>query len=92
MVGQLAAGDGGGARSRGIEAEDHPHRGRLAGAVRAQEAGDDAGLDGESEVVHREGVAVGLGEVGDVDHASIMKNERWLRIPHRKASQLLPRE
>src|SRR5688500_12994146 len=47
----------------GVKAEDHPHRGGLAGAVGAEEASDDAGLDGESEVVDGDLVAVPLREV-----------------------------
>jgi hypothetical protein len=76
VLGERTAVDGGGARRGGVEAEDHPHRGRLAGAVRAEEAGDDAGADGEAEVVDGELLAVGLGEVGDFDHVSILQIRR----------------
>ena len=37
------------APGRGVEAQDQPHGGRLAGAVRAEEAGHPAGPDGEAE-------------------------------------------
>ena len=40
-----AAADGDGAGGRAVEAEDQPHRGRLARAVRAEEAGHRPGLD-----------------------------------------------
>ena len=40
--------DGDVARGRRVEAEDQPHRRRLAGAVRAEEAGHDARLDREA--------------------------------------------
>ena len=46
-VGVAAAVDGHRAGGRPVEAEDHPHRRGLAGAVRAEEAGHPAGLDGE---------------------------------------------
>ena len=46
-----------------VQAEDHPHRRGLAGAVGAEEAGDAAGLDGEVDAVDRGLVAVALGEV-----------------------------
>ena len=35
-----------------LQAGDHVERGRLAGAVRADEPGDDAGLDVEIDVAH----------------------------------------
>ena len=56
------------AGGRPVEAEDHPHGGRLAGAVRAEEAGDLPGLDVEAEVVDGDDVAVALGEAADGDH------------------------
>ncbi len=52
-----------------VEAEDHPHGRGLAGAVRAEEAGDPAGLDGEREAVDGGLLAVGLGEALGGDHA-----------------------
>ena len=55
-----------------VETEHHPHRRRLAGAVGAEEAGDDAGLHGEGEVGNGGGVAVALGEFVDIDHDSII--------------------
>ena len=51
-----------------VQAEDQPHGGRLAGAVRAEEPGDLAGLDGEGQVVDGELVAVPLGEAPCLDH------------------------
>jgi hypothetical protein len=44
------------------EPDHHAHRGRLAGAVRADEAGDATGLHREGQCVDRGAVAVGLGE------------------------------
>src|SRR3954451_10023003 len=38
---------------RRIEPENQAHRRRLPGTVRAEEAGDDPGADGEAEVVDR---------------------------------------
>ena len=54
--------DGDRAGGRPVQAEDHPHRGGLAGAVRPEEAGDDAGPDGERQVVDGDLVAVPLGQ------------------------------
>jgi hypothetical protein len=45
------------------EADHHPHGGRLAGAVRSDEAGDTAGGHLEREVVDHEARAVPLGEL-----------------------------
>ena len=54
------------------EPDHHPHRGRLAGAVRADEAGDPAGGDVEGQVVDGGAVAVVLGESGDGDHEVLL--------------------
>ena len=62
-------GDRGGS-GRGPGEPDHdPHRGRLAGAVRAEESGHPARGGGEADVVDREGGAVLLRESVDGDHA-----------------------
>ena len=50
------------------EPDHHPHRGRLAGSVRADEAGDAAGGDVECQVVDGGAVAVVLGDFVDGDH------------------------
>src|SRR6185503_15473165 len=55
---------------RRVEAEDQAHRRRLAGAVRPEEAGHDAGLDGEGEVVDGTLVPVVLRQVACLDHRS----------------------
>ena len=60
-------------RGRRVQAEDHAHRGGLAGAVRAEETGDHARPDREGQVVHGHLVAVALGQLGDFDHAP----QRW---------------
>ncbi len=57
------------ARGGVVQAEDHPHRRRLAGAVGAQEAGDGAGSHLEGQVVHSGLVAVALGQADCLDHA-----------------------
>ena len=54
-----------------VEAEDQPHRRRLAGAVGAEEAGDDPGLDREGEVVDGDLLAVTLAESVDLDHLAL---------------------
>ena len=51
-----------------IEPEHEPHRGRLPGPVGTQEAGHLAVLDGERQVVDRQGGAVALGGAADLDH------------------------
>jgi hypothetical protein len=56
------------AGGRGVEPEDHSHRRRLAGAVRAEEAGDDTRLNREGQLVDRESVAVPLGQRPRLDH------------------------
>ena len=56
------------ASRRAVEAEDHAHGRRLAGSVRAEEAGDHAGPHGEGELIDGELVAVGLREIAHFDH------------------------
>ena len=57
-----------GARGRRHQAGDHAHRRRLAGAVRAEEAGHRAGLQRERDVVDDGPAAVLLGQSADLDH------------------------
>ena len=54
------------------QAEDAAHRRRLARAVRAEESGDPARLDGHGEVVDGDAGAVLLGQADDLDHPSSM--------------------
>ena len=61
---------GGRSRVRHVEAEDHAHGGGLAGAVGAEEAGHEAGSDGEAEAVDGEGLAVALRQGFGDDHGS----------------------
>ena len=56
------------ALARAVEADDHAHGGRLAGAVRAEEAGDLAGAHGERDVVDGGLRAEALGESFCSDH------------------------
>ena len=49
-------------------AGEHPHRRRLARAVRSEEAENLAPLDGKADVVHRGYGAVPLGEMLNFDH------------------------
>ena len=73
--GQLAVGPAEHRRlSRGGpgQAEDAAHRRRLARAVRAEESGDPARLDGHGEVVDGDAGAVLLGQAVDLDHAPSM--------------------
>mmetsp|Transcript_20735 Transcript_20735/g.65201 ORF Transcript_20735/g.65201 Transcript_20735/m.65201 type:complete len:609 (-) Transcript_20735:3142-4968(-) len=55
-------------------AEDHVERGRLAGAVRAEEAEDLAARDAEGDVVDGDGVG-GVGRLGGVDLAEVLDDE-----------------
>src|SRR5581483_4575721 len=68
MIAVVLSVDGHIAARRPAEAEDEPHRRRLARAVRAEEAGDDPGPDGEAEVVDRPLLAVVLREPDGFDH------------------------
>ncbi|EOY50370.1 hypothetical protein SLI_5662 [Streptomyces lividans 1326] len=63
------AADGHVARRGVVQAQDHPHRRRLARAVGPQEAGDGTGPHLEGEVVHGGLVAVSLGQADSLDHA-----------------------
>ena len=56
------------ALARAVEADDHAHGGRLAGAVRAEEAGDLAGAHRERDVVDGGLRAEALGESFCSDH------------------------
>src|SRR6185437_8265226 len=68
VVGVLLAVDGDEAVVGRVEAQDEPHRRRLAGAVRPEESGDDARLHGEAQVVDGDRVAVALRQVAGLDH------------------------
>jgi hypothetical protein len=63
------------ARRRLREPEEHAKRGRLAGAVRAEEAGDGSRLQGEGEVVHGDDIAEPLGQRPDGDDGSAAVTE-----------------
>ena len=64
------------------------HRGRLAGAVRPEEAGHDARLDRERDVVDGREGAVALGEAFDCDHATSLREPD--EPPHRARGQISP--
>src|SRR6202000_1218920 len=49
-------------------AQDHPHRGGLAGAVRAEKARHGSGADVKAEVVHGGRGAVALDQAACLDH------------------------
>ena len=65
----VAAVDGDVAARRCVEPEDQAHRRRLAGAVRPEEARDDARLHGEAEPVDGPLLAVVLREIARLDHS-----------------------
>ena len=56
------------ARTRSVKAQDHAHRGRLAGPVWAHKAGHPAGLHVEGDSVDGNRGAVALGEMLRLDH------------------------
>ena len=62
----------------------HPHGGRLAGAVRAQEAEDGAGRHGDVDTRQRLGLPVALGQPFGLDHEVSSH-----RHPYRSLSKLL---
>jgi hypothetical protein len=51
-----------------VQPGDHPHRGGLAGPVRAEKAGHDARLDDEIQTVNGQLLSVSLTEVFYLDH------------------------
>jgi hypothetical protein len=53
---------------RRVQPEDHPHGGRLAGAVRPEEAGDHARPHREAQVVDRQLAAIPFGQPVGFDH------------------------
>jgi len=55
------------ASRRGEKTTDHVQCGRLAGAVRTDQSGDGASLDGERHHIHRLHAAVILGQVFDLE-------------------------
>src|SRR5215475_5669882 len=70
MVAVVAAVDGDVATGGRVEPENQAHRGRLAGAVRPEEARHDARSHAEAEPVDRALRAVVLREVARLDHES----------------------
>ena len=66
-----AAADQGPAGGRRGQAQDDPHGGGLARAVRAEEAGHVPGLDREAQVVDRGDRAEPLGQPGHLDQAGV---------------------
>src|SRR6185437_10205429 len=67
-VGEPLSVDGRGAGSRDGQADHGAHRGGLAGAVRAEEAGDVAGQGGEGDVVDGGEAGVPPGQRLNSDH------------------------
>ena len=67
-VGERGAAEGHRAAVGREHAEDDPHRGGLAGAVAADEAGEAAVADGEAHRVEGEALAVALGDVVEFEH------------------------
>jgi hypothetical protein len=63
---------------RAREPDDHLQRGRLAGAVRPEEAGDSARANDEGQVVDRLHVAVVLRQALDHDRRGRLRNVRRL--------------
>ena len=57
------------------EAEQNSQGGRLARAVRTEEAGDRALADGERQTVDGRGLPVALAKVDDLDHARTLSGQ-----------------
>ena len=71
VPGERRAVDGHRARRRPVQPHDHAHGGGFAGPVRAQEAGDPAGFDGEVDAGDGGLFAVNLGQASCFDHGSV---------------------
>ena len=70
-AGQLQVGlavDGDRPCGRVVQTQDQPHGGGLAGPVRAEKTGHQAGADHEAETVDRDGGAVPLDKTTGLDH------------------------
>jgi hypothetical protein len=76
MPGVLLPVDGDRARGRIVQVDDHAHRGGLAGAVRAEEAGYHTRADGETQVLHGGLLAVLLGQAPGLDHHCLVSLPR----------------
>ncbi len=63
----VATEEPGGTGVAALQAEQHPDRGRLPGAVGAEESGDLTGTDGQVQAVERFDGAERLAQVGDFD-------------------------
>ena len=72
--------DGRPPRRRGLETHDHPHRRRLAGAVRPEETGHDAGSDLKAQIADGLGAAEALGQVFNNDHAIAPRSGRSTQL------------
>lgn len=64
-----------------VQAEDHPHRGGLPGAVGPQEAGDDARPHTEGQLVDRRLLAVAFGQPREFDHCVPPRRFWWFARP-----------
>ncbi|GMA96436.1 hypothetical protein GCM10025881_32600 [Pseudolysinimonas kribbensis] len=64
-----------------VEAHDHAHGRRLAGAVRPEESRHEPGAHREVDVVDRGGGAEGLRELVDFDHPPTLTIGGWMPAP-----------
>src|SRR4029453_17606307 len=85
LVRDVGAVDDDRARGRALEARDHPERGRLAAAGRAEERDELASVGVEVEVLDRGDVAELLANVGQLQeaHRSLVLVTRWRFIERR---------
>ncbi len=65
------------AGTRRVQAQDHPHRGRLARPVGAQEPGHASRLDDEGDLVDRNRLSVTLRQLLRLDHCSSFPRCPW---------------
>ena len=77
------------ARRRGVQAQDHPHRGRLPGAVGPQEPGHMPRAHREAQVIHRRDRPEALGQLVHLDHDRADRNTPGKQRPIRGNPSLL---
>ncbi len=87
---EVVAADGHPAGRRPVQAENHPHRRRLARPVGAEEPGDGAGPHLEGKVVHGRLRAIALGQADCLDHAPAPST--YLSSGHRPSAARPPYE
>src|SRR6202521_414635 len=78
------------ARARTLDAHDRLHRGRLAGAVRADQAENLAGAQIEAQVLDRGEATEALGEAADFENRRVIGGIHYCRAPCDSAAPRKP--